>query len=75
MNSIRIQASINGLYDSGIVSTEIKNALPGNEGKSVKDIEAARDEIHTRLRQAKRELDEQLDVLVDAARASESTTF
>ena len=68
MRTIAIRIAVNGDYGAASASTSIDNAVPGNDGKTPADIEALRDATHDRIRQAKREMDEQFDVLVTNAR-------
>lgn len=49
-------------------SAGVKTVLPTAGTSTVKDIEAARAEVHTRLRQIGREIDEQFDGLAKKAR-------
>lgn len=50
-------------------SASVKTTLPTSGASTVRDIEAAREQVHARLRQVGRELDEQLDELAAKARA------
>lgn len=75
MYSIRINVAVTGVYGAAIASTTSDNTVPGNEAKSCLEVEALRDAAHDRIRQAKREIDEQFDSLVAGARNKTKETI
>lgn len=72
MHSVNVRVTVTGVYGSPTISTSSENGVPGNECKTSKEVEALRDEVHSRIRQAKREIDEQLDALLAKVRPNDN---